>query len=74
MPTRMGAVERRMLANILKMFPKNPAAGQHVMGALFMYYQIRYMYELGSFWEPMLPADSGAVWERQRQREVAVPA
>jgi hypothetical protein len=56
------------------MFLKNPAAGQHVMGALFMYYQIRYMYELGSFWEPMLPADSGAAWERQRQREVAVPA
>jgi hypothetical protein len=70
----MGAPERRMLANILKMFPRNPAAGQHAMGALFMYYQIRYMYEHGGFWEPMLPADSGAVWERQRQREVAVPA
>jgi hypothetical protein len=70
--SRMGAAERKMLANILKLFPTNPAASQHVMGALFMYYQIRYMYEAGSFWEPMLAADAGMQW--QRQREVAVPA
>ena len=70
--SRMGAAERKMLANILKLFPTNPAAGQHVMGTLFMYYQIRYMYEHGSFWEPMLAADAGARW--QPQREVAVPA
>ena len=70
--SRMGAAERKMLANILKLFPTNPAASQHVMGTLFMYYQIRYMYEHGSFWEPMLAADAGARW--QRQREVAVPA
>jgi radical SAM superfamily enzyme YgiQ (UPF0313 family) len=72
--SRMGAPERKMLANILKMFPSNPAAGQHVMGALFMYYQIRYMYELGSFWEPMLAADAGAVWAQQRREQVAVTA
>jgi hypothetical protein len=71
---RTGAAERKMLANILKMFPQNPAANQHVMGALFMYFQIRYMYEHGQFWEPMLPANSGAVWRQQALDRVAVPA
>jgi hypothetical protein len=72
--SRMGAAERKMLSNILKMFPQNPAAAQHVMGALFMYFQIRYMYEHGRFWEPTLPVDSGAMWQAQPRREVAVPA
>ena len=71
---RTGLVERKMLANILKMFPQNPAANQHVMGALFMYFQIRYMYEHGQFWEPMLPENSGAVWRQQALDRVAVPA
>src|SRR5947209_8852019 len=72
--SRTGAAERKMLSNILKMFPQNPAAAQHVMGALFMYFQIRYMYEHGRFWEPMLPANAGAMWQAQPRREVAVPA
>ena len=72
--SRIGAAERKMLSNILKMFPQNPAAAQHVMGALFMYFQIRYMYEHGRFWEPMLPASAGAMWQAQPRREVAVPA
>jgi hypothetical protein len=44
------------------------------MGALFMYYQIRHMYEHGQFWDPMLGAASAPVLPQRRPERVAVPA
>jgi hypothetical protein len=74
--SKLGPAESKMFSNIVKMFRKNPAATQHVMGSLFFYYQARYMYEVGQFWEPMLPASASERWLQQRQRpsQVAVPA
>ena len=40
--------EKKMLGNIVKMFPQNPAAASYVMGNLFQYAQARHMYEWGS--------------------------
>ena len=71
--SRRGPAERRMLANITKMLPQNRAASRHVMGALFQYYQVRYMFERGSFWEPDLAAEAGAFWMGQRDTRIAVP-
>jgi hypothetical protein len=36
------------------------------MGQLFHYSQVRYMYEFGKFWEPVLPPDAAAMWQRER--------
>ncbi len=44
------------------------------MGALFQYYQVRYMYEVGQIWDPMLPANVAARWRQERLAQVAVPA
>jgi hypothetical protein len=44
------------------------------MGAWVRYCQVRYMYECGSFWEPHLAADAGAMWKRERENPVAAPA
>ena len=71
--SRRGPAERRMLANITKMLPQNRAASRHVMRALFQYYQVRYMFERGSFWEPDLAAEAGAFWMGQRDTRIAVP-
>ena len=71
--SRRGPSERRMLANIIKMLPQNRAASRHVMGALFQYYQVRYMFERGSFWEPDLAAEAGAFWMGPRETRSAVP-
>jgi hypothetical protein len=68
--SELGTAEKKMFSNIVKMFPKNPAAGPHVMGQLFHYSQVRYMYEYGKFWEPMLPADAAAMWQRERPDQV----
>jgi hypothetical protein len=72
--SRLGAAEKKMLGNILKMFPQNPAAGPHIMGALFQYAQVRYMYEQGHFWEPMLSAAAAPVVPLRPLERVAVPA
>lgn len=64
--SRLGPAEARMFGNIMTMLRHNPAASRHVMGALVQYYQIRYMYERGSFWDPMPAPDAGALWQRQR--------
>jgi hypothetical protein len=69
--SRLGSAEMRMFGNIMKMLPQNRAASRHVMGALVQYYQVRYMYERGSFWEPHLASDAGATWQRQRDNRVA---
>jgi hypothetical protein len=68
--SELGTAEKKMFSNIVKMFPKNPTAGPHVMGQLFHYSQVRYMYEYGKFWEPMLPADAAAMWQRERLGQV----
>jgi hypothetical protein len=74
--SRLGAADAKMFANIVKMFPQNPSAIPHVMGALFQYYQVRHMYEVGRIWDPTLPARDSEKWQNQRQRsvKVAVPA
>ena len=74
--SRLGAADAKMFANIVKMFPQNPSAIPHVMGALFQYYQVRHMYEVGRIWDPTLPARGRETWHSQRQRsdKVAVPA
>lgn len=72
--SRLGPAEKKMLSNILKMFPQNPAAGPHIMGALFQYAQVRYMYEQGHFWEPMLSNAAAPVVPGVPLERVAVPA
>ena len=57
---QLGPAEKKMLANVVRMFRQNPAAAPYVMGNLFQYAQARYMYEFGQFWEPMLPAAAAA--------------
>jgi hypothetical protein len=69
--SRLGGAEAKMFRNVMKMLPRNRAASRHVMGALVQYYQVRYMYERGSFWEPHLAPDAGAIWQRQRESRPA---
>jgi len=70
---QLGPAEKKMLANVVRMFRQNPAA--YVMGNLFQYAQAGYMYEFGQFWEPMLSAAAGAPVVPPLQAEsVAVPA
>jgi hypothetical protein len=71
--SRLGPAEMKMFGNITKMLPQNRAASRHVMGALVQYYQVRYMYERGSFWEPHLAPDAGAIWQNQRDTRAAAP-
>jgi hypothetical protein len=71
--SRLGAAETRMFGNVMRMLRHNRAASRHVMGALVQYYQIRYMYEHGSFWEPQLPPNAAALWRGQRESHVAQP-
>jgi radical SAM family protein/uncharacterized protein DUF4070 len=72
--SKLGTAESKMFSNIVKMFPQNPLAIPHVMGALFQYYQVRHMYEVGQIWDPMLPANAAARWRHERLAQVAVPA
>jgi hypothetical protein len=65
--SRLGPAETRMFGNIMKMLRDNRAASRHVMGALVQYYQIRYMYERGSFWEPQIAPEASAMWLARRQ-------
>jgi len=72
--SRLGAAEARMFANIMKMLRDNGAASRHVMGALVQYYQVRYMYERGSFWEPQIAPATTAMWLERRQAPAAALA
>ena len=56
--------------------PEKPGRHSARDGLVVFYYQARYMYEVGQFWEPMLPANASELWQQQRQRpsQVAVPA
>jgi hypothetical protein len=65
--SRLGPAEMRMFGNIMKMLRHNRAASRHVMGALLQYYQVRYMYERGSFWEPHIAPATTALWLERRQ-------
>ena len=72
---QLGPAEKKMLANVVRMFRQNPAAAPYVMGNLFQYAQAQFMYEFGQFWEPMLAAAAAAPVVPPRQPErVAVPA
>jgi hypothetical protein len=70
--SRLGPAELRMFANIMKMLRDNRAASRHVMGALVQYYQVRYMYERGSFWEPQIAPATTALWLERRQQAPAL--
>jgi len=71
---QLGPAEKKMLANVVRMFRKNPAAAPYVMGNLFQYAQARFMYEYGQFWEPMLSAASAPVVTPRQAERVAVTA
>jgi len=64
---QLGPAEKKMLANVIRMFRQNPAAAPYVMGNLFQYAQARFMYEFGQFWEPMLGASAAPAPVPQRQ-------
>ena len=71
---QLGPAEKKMLANVVKMFRQNPAAAPYVMGNLFQYARARYMYEFGQFWEPMLAAAPAPMVPPRQPGRVAVPA
>jgi hypothetical protein len=74
--SRLGRAEAKMISNIVKRFPQNPMAAPHVMSALFHYFQVRHMYEVGQIWDPTIVEQGSEKWQRQRQRpdQVALPA
>ena len=71
---KLGPAEKKMLANVVRMFRQNPAAAPYVMGNLFQYAQARFMYEYGQFWEPMLSAAAAPAMPPRQAERVAVPA
>lgn len=48
---RLGPVEGRMWRRIREAIAAKPRAGTFVFSALLQYMQIRYMYEMGQFWD-----------------------
>lgn len=56
--TNLGKPEKRMFSHIMKAAMKKPASQRHVISNLFMYMQIRHMYQQGQFWEPLLAQQS----------------
>jgi radical SAM superfamily enzyme YgiQ (UPF0313 family) len=48
---RLGPVEHRMWRRIRDAIAAKPPAGTFVLAALLQYMQIRYMYEVGQFWD-----------------------
>ncbi|MEN8181893.1 MAG: radical SAM protein [Myxococcota bacterium] len=51
---RMGREEAKMVARIVGAVARKPAAARFVVGALFRYRQIRYLYDAGKIWDPQL--------------------
>jgi hypothetical protein len=54
----LGPKERELWHVISARIAKKPQAGPMALGALMQYMQIRYMYDRGHFWEPMLTQES----------------
>jgi radical SAM superfamily enzyme YgiQ (UPF0313 family) len=60
-----GPAEQRLWSTISAALAKKPAASRAVGGVLFAYMQVRYMYDRGQLWEPMVAA-SGPVLQAPR--------
>ncbi len=50
---RLDAESQKMWSRVIAALPKNPGATVPVMEAMIRYQQLRYMYEQGSFWDPV---------------------
>jgi len=50
----LGAKEMNMLSSIVKAMAKKPETSPSVMGMLFQYAQIRYMFDRAGFWDSIL--------------------
>ena len=70
----MGPQEREMATTLNSRLLEKPGAAQVVLGALFQYNQVRYVYESGRFWDPHLQ-EHGDPQEHGGPHELAaVPA
>jgi len=63
---RLGPAEQKMFTNIMNKLQPKPIAYGPVMGSLFTYSQIRFMYAQNQFWEPQIAPAADAAWRLPR--------
>ena len=62
--SRLGAEESKMFVDVIKASMQKPELQRIIMHMMFQYRQIRYMYEQGQFWEPLLAQQPQPIFQQ----------